>query len=304
MPGYDRPLYILPFDHRGSFAKGLFGVEGEPTPEQVSQIHAYKEVIYDGFLSACRAGVPSDRAGILVDERYGADIARRARAAGYVVAMAVEKSGQDEFDFEYGDDFGSHIESFDPTFAKVLVRYNPEGDAAVNNRQAARLARLSGWLRDHHRMLMFEMLVPPEPAQLQAVGGDRKRYDDESRPALTVGGIRALQAAGVEPDVWKVEGMERSQDCAAVAAAARADGRDQVGIIVLGRAETDHEVELWLAAARAVPAYIGFAVGRTTFWDALVKLRDGHYDREGAVAEIASRYQRWVADFTGRPSSA
>jgi myo-inositol catabolism protein IolC len=297
--GYSRPLYILPFDHRGSFVKGLFGVDGEPDPATAELVTGYKDVVYDGFLAACRAGVPHERAGILVDEEYGAEIARRALAADYVVALPVEKSGQDEFDFEYGEDFAAHIEAFNPTFAKVLVRYNPDGDAELNRRQAERLARLSGYLEEREPRLMFELLVPAEPGQLAALGADGHRFDAELRPALTVRAIEALRSSGVDPDVWKVEGMERSQDCAAVGAAARAGGRDEVGVIVLGRGENDREVELWLAAARQVPAYIGFAVGRTTFWDALMRLRQGTHDREAAVAEIARNYLRWVADFTG-----
>ena len=87
--------------------------------------------------------------------------------------------------------------------------------------------------------------------------------------------IRGLQEAGVEPDVWKIEGLERREDCERVAAAARRGGRDRVGCIVLGRGEDDRKVREWLATAAAVPGYIGFAVGRTTFWDALADWRAG-----------------------------
>ena len=141
--GFDKPLYILPFDHRGSFQAKLFGWSGTLTIHQTAQIAASKQVIYDGFRVALQAGVPEQKAGILVDEQFGAAILQNARMRGYTTACPAEKSGQEEFDFEYGEDFAEHIEVFRPTFCKVLVRYNPEGDRALNARQAARLKRLS-----------------------------------------------------------------------------------------------------------------------------------------------------------------
>jgi 5-dehydro-2-deoxygluconokinase len=295
--GFDRPLYILPFDHRGSFQSKMFGWKGSLTPEQTAQIAATKQVIYDAFKAAVAGGVPADHAGILVDEQFGSAILHDAHAHGYSTSCPAEKSGQDEFDFEYGEDFGRHIEQFDPTFCKVLVRYNPEGDAALNRRQEARLKRLSDFLHSNGRMFMFELLVPAEPAQLERLGGDKGRYDRELRPALMVKSIHDLQDAGVEADVWKIEGLDRAEDCAKVVAAAHRGGRDEVGCIILGRGEDDRKVREWLTTAAGVPGFIGFAVGRTTFWDPLIDMRAGKITREAAVAEIARRYREWVDIF-------
>jgi 5-dehydro-2-deoxygluconokinase len=146
--GFDQPLYILPFDHRGSFQTKLFGWSGTLTIEQTAQIAASKQVIYDGFKAALKAGVPAQKAGILVDEQFGAAILQNARTNGYTTACAAERSGQEEFDFEYREDFAKHIEAFHPTFCKVLVRYNPEGDQALNSRQAAHLKQLSDYLHE------------------------------------------------------------------------------------------------------------------------------------------------------------
>ena len=169
--GFNQPLYILPFDHRGSFQTKMFGWKGTLTPAQTAEIAAAKQVIYDGFKAAVAGGVPQDKAGILTDEQFGAAILRDATRDGYFVAMCAEKSGQEEFDFEYGEDFAAHIEAFYPTFCKVLVRYNPEGDEALNRRQSARLKRLSDYLHDKGRSrFMFELLVPPEKAELEAKG--------------------------------------------------------------------------------------------------------------------------------------
>jgi 5-dehydro-2-deoxygluconokinase len=293
--GYDKPLYILPFDHRGSFQTKMFGWKGELTPEQTAQIAAAKQVIYDALKATVQSGgVPKDRAGILVDEQFGAAILRDAHRQGYITACPAEKSGQDEFDFEYGEDFGKHINEFDPTFCKVLVRYNPEGDQALNQRQAARLKRLSDFLHRNNRLYMFELLVPAEKAQLDRVGGDKKAYDLQIRPGLMVRAIEQLQDAGVEADVWKIEGLDRREDCARVVVAARRGGRDTVGCIILGRGEDDKKVQQWLTTAAAVPGFIGFAVGRTTFWDPLVDFRAGKISRDEAVRRIAASYKGWV----------
>jgi len=296
--GYDNPLYILPFDHRSSFELKMFGWGEDLTPEQTAQIAAAKQVIYDGFKEAIEAGVPKEKAGILVDEQFGAAILRDAAARGYTFAYTVEKSGQEEFEFEYGEDFPQHIEAFNPTFCKVLVRYNPEGDQARNRRQAARLKRLSEYLHTESRSrFMFELLVPAEKAQLDRVKGDKKAYDDELRPRLMVQAIHELQDAGVEPDVWKVEGLDRREDCEKVVAAARRGDRDKVSCIVLGRGEDDQKVREWLTTAAGVPGFIGFAVGRTIFWSPLVDLRAKKITREAAVAEIARRYREIVDIF-------
>jgi 5-dehydro-2-deoxygluconokinase len=305
--GFDRPLYILPFDHRGSFQTKLFGWKSPLSADQTAEIAGAKQIIYDGFQSALAGGVPGDKAGILVDEQFGAAILRDAAAKGIVTACPAEKSGQDEFDFEYGEDFGRHIETVDPTFCKVLVRYNPQGDRALNQRQAARLKRLSEFLAARKRSrFMFELLVPAEKAQLDKLEGDKKAYDLKLRPGLMVEAIRELQAAGVDPDVWKIEGLDRPEDCQAIVTAARAGGRDHVDLIVLGRGEDERKVKEWLGIAARVPGFIGFAVGRTVFWDALVAWRAKKATREQAVAQIAGRYREFVDLFDkhdSRPSS-
>jgi myo-inositol catabolism protein IolC len=297
--GYDRPLYFLPFDHRGSFKTGMFGWKGTLTPEQTAQIAGTKQVIYDGFKAAIAAGVQKEKAGILVDEQFGTAILRDARAQGYTTACPAEKSGQEEFDFEYGGDFAKHIEAFQPTFCKVLVRYNPEGDQALNRRQSTRLNRLSEYLhRDESRsQFLFELIVPPEKSQLDSVKGDKRAYDLELRPRLMVGAIQQLQEAHVEPDIWKIEGLDRREDCEKILATARQGGREKVSCIILGRGEDDKKVREWLITAAGVPGFIGFAVGRTTFWEPLVNWRAGKITRDAAVAEIARRYREFVNIF-------
>jgi myo-inositol catabolism protein IolC len=295
--GFDKPLYVLPFDHRATFQTKMFGWKGTLTSAQTEEITSAKRVIYDGFKAALAAGVAEEKAGILVDEQFGSGILRDAAKAGFTIAYTVEKSGQEEFDFEYGEDFARHIEAFQPDFAKVLVRYNPEGDFALNERQVSRLKRLSDYLHGRSRMLMFELLVSPTKGQLDRVKGDRTAYDGNVRPGLMAQAIHELQDSGVEPDVWKIEGLEGRADCERVVAAARRNGREKVGCIVLGRGEDDNKVREWLAVAASVSGFIGFAVGRTTFWDPLMDWRANKATRDEAVAGIARRYQEWVSIF-------
>jgi myo-inositol catabolism protein IolC len=303
--GFDKPLYILPFDHRGTFQTQMFGWKGTLTPEQTAQIASAKQVIYDGFKAAIAHGVPKDKAGILVDEQFGAAILHDAAEHGYLTACPAEKSGQEEFDFEHGEEFNKHIEAFHPTFCKVLVRYNPEDDKALNMRQSSRLARLSEYLHTQSRsMYMFELLVPPLKAQLDRFEGDKGAYDVELRPQLMAQAIEQLQDAQVEPDVWKIEGLDRREHCEKIVATARRGGRRKVGCIILGRGEDDRKVRTWLTTAAAVPGFIGFAVGRTSFWEPLVGLRQGNITRENAVAVIANRYRGFVNIFEEKTRAA
>ena len=294
MLGYDRPLFMLAFDHRGSFQKTFFGVQGKPSAEDEAKIRDAKRLIWEGMLAALAEGLPREGAGILVDERSGAEVAREAKDQGVALAMPVERSGQDEFDLEYGEAFGEHIGSFDPDFAKVLVRYNPEGDSQMNARQADRLKRLGDWLHARDRKFLFELLVPATPAQLGAVEGDPARYDTGLRPGLMRRTIEELQNAGVEPDVWKIEGMDRREDCAAIADIARAGGRDGVGCIVLGRGADDDAVDRWLRAGSGVPGYLGFAIGRSIWWAPLRGYVDGDLSRESAAKAIGANHRRFV----------
>lgn len=144
---------------------------------------------------------------------------------------------------------------------------------------------------------MFELLVLPEKSQLDRVNGDKKAYDSQIRPRLMVQAVEELQDAYVEPDVWKIEGLDSREDCERIVAAARYGGRNKVGCIILGRGEDEQKVRDWLTTAAAVPGFIGFAVGRTDFWKPRVDWRSGKSTREAAVNAIALRYHEFVDVF-------
>jgi len=302
--GYDGPLYILAFDHRGSFQKKMFGIQGDPTPEESETISDAKRLIFEGVLEAIDRGADPHATGVLVDEQFGSDIPERAREHGLKLAMPVEMSGQNEFDFEYGEDFGAHIERFDPDFSKVLVRYNPEDDADMNARQLERLKRLSDWLHQRDRKFLFELLVAATDSQLASVDGDGDRYDAELRPGLMRRAIQDIQAAGIEVDVWKIEGVDDRADAAMLAEQSRSlPGCEGVTCVVLGRGASQAKVVQWLEEAAPVEGFVGFAIGRSIWWDPLAAFLARELVRADAAAQIADNYLHFVHVYEGQPVS-
>ncbi len=304
--GYHGKLYILAFDHRGSFQKKMFGISGDPTPEETERIADAKRLIFEGMEIAVQRGVEAEATGVLVDEQFGSDIPQRAKQAGLKLAMPVEKSGQDEFDFEYGEDgFAEHIEAFDPHFSKVLVRYNPDADAVANQRQLGKLKTLADWLHANDRVFLFELLVPAEPQQLESVGGDTDRYDAELRPELMRRAIEEIQDFGIEVDVWKIEGVDSREDAEMLAAQTRkGPGRESVTCVLLGRGAGSDKVDHWLQQAAPVEGFIGFAIGRSIWWDALKGYLDGSLGRATAAEQIGTNYLHFVEVYRDAESGA
>jgi myo-inositol catabolism protein IolC len=300
--GYDGKLFILAFDHRGSFKK-KFDVGSDATPEQMEQLKDAKHLVFEGFERAAdKAGVPKDQLGVLVDEEMGTAVAKDAPKAGVKLAMPVEKSGQNVFDFEFGDDFGQHITDFDPDFSKVLVRWNPGDDPDDKKLQAQRLSRLGAWLHENDRKFLFELLVPASDSDLARVEGDQERYDLEVRPELTLRAIREIRDLGVEPDIWKIEGLDKREDCEALAKLIRDGGRDGVIAVVLGRGADDARVDHWLKTGAPVEGYQGFAIGRSIWAKPMEAFFSGEMSREEAAEKIGESFARFIEVYTSAES--
>ncbi len=291
--GYQGRLYILAFDHRGSFKK-MFGVGSDASPDEKKLLESAKQLVWSGVQRALEEGAPEDSVGVLVDEEMGAQVAREAKDSGVKLAMPVEASGQDVFDFEYGDDFGSHIEAFDPDFSKVLVRWNPADDKSVKRTQGERLSKLGNWLHENGRKFLFELLVPATEGQLGLVGGDGAAYDSEVRPYLTLQAIEEIQQAGVEPDIWKIEGLDRAESCRLLSNLIRRDGRHEVIAVVLGRGADDAKVDHWLQTGAPVDGYSGFAIGRSIWANEVRAWNEGDFNADEAVASIAANFGRFI----------
>jgi myo-inositol catabolism protein IolC len=289
-PSSEDPLLILAMDHRASFGRSLFGVSDDrPDAAQLAAIEAAKRLIYAGLARAL-AQLPGGRAGVLVDERYGLGVAAAARRDGVVLAVPVERSGRDWFELEWGGDWLEHVTASRPDFAKVLVRDNPAFPPDRRERQLRELSEVSRALRELGVPLLYELLVPATDGQLAAVGGAAGIYDRDVRPGLVIQVIADNQAAGVEPAIWKVEGLETAGAARSVVTQIRAAGRDDVLAIVLGRDDPADRLEHWLAVAGPVDGFAGFAIGRSIWEDPIAGQGNGTVSEEEAIAQIAERY--------------
>lgn len=291
MKGYSQDLYILAFDHRGTITKGLLGVEGrEPTQDEANKVSEMKQIIFDGFLKANEYGITGGDPAILVDETFGLEVQQKAKEMNIKFAAPVEKSGQKVFDFEYGDQFGEKINEVGADFVKILVRWNPDDEEEIRETQGNRIKELSDWLTENDKKFLLEFLVPATEEQLASVENDQARYDSEIRPKLAVKVVEEMRERGADPDIWKIEGLDTSEDCEKVAHAIRTGDREDVIAVVLGRGASDEKVNEWLRAGSSVEGYKGFAIGRSIFWEALKGFHEGEKSREEAVEEIAQSY--------------
>ena len=296
MKGYSSDLYILAFDHRGTLTKGLLGVEGRaPSNDEVARVSSMKDIIFDGFLEARNQGIEGGDPAILVDEAFGIQVQEKAKEMGIKFAAPVEKSGQKVFDFEYGDDFGEKIKEVNADFVKILVRWNPDDDADTRQVQGERIKILSDWLDENERKFLLEFLVPASKQQLESVGSDQARYDSEIRPKLAVQVVEEMRERGADPDIWKIEGLDTTDDCENVSKVIKDGGREDVIAVVLGRGANDEKVNEWLRSGSSVDGYKGFAIGRSIFWDSLKGWHAGEKSREEAVSEIANSYLSFIS---------
>jgi myo-inositol catabolism protein IolC len=301
-PRHDDPLFILAMDHRESFGRTLFEVKhDDPDQAQAEAMRSAKLLIFQG-LQVAQPSVTSGRIGVLVDERYGQDVidAVKSSADPMELAVPVEASGHDWFTLEWGDQWLEHVESVKPDYAKVLVRDNPGFDAAQRDAQLTSLAQVSAGLRTVGVPLLYELLVPATDAQLAQAGHDAGAYDRDLRPGLVAQVIADNQAHGVEPALWKVEGLETVEAAQQVAAQAKAGGR-AADLIVLGRDAPAERLDHWLEVASQVDEFVGFAIGRSIWEDVLSRYEAFGASEAAAVnarREIADRYLGFIAHWT------
>lgn len=301
-PSSQEPLFLLAMDQRASFQK-LFGIDGDPTDAELAKMRDAKVMIYEGLSKASLSDLQVGRAGVLVDEQLGAEVAKRAKADGLVLAMPIERSGTELFELEYGEHYPEHLASFEPDFFKVLVRYNPADEAGDRKTQIERLAEVSVWAASTGWRWLFELLVPPTREQL-AQNEDQLHFDREARPGLTAEAIAAFSEGGVHPTIWKLEGYETTEGAEEVLRAVAAQTETPAECIVLGRNAPIEQVEHWLSVAAPLPGYAGFAVGRTNWEAALQDFLAGRISRDDAIATIGSRYRTLIDAYLAARSGA
>jgi myo-inositol catabolism protein IolC len=294
-PPLSKDLFILAFDHRGSIERNLLKLPGKPSSADQELIRSLKAVIFEGSRIAWE-GTQTGEVAILVDEGYGSTVIARAKEIGIPLAVSVEKSGQAVFNFEYGDAFAEHIDKANPDYVKALVRYNPADVDEVRATQLARLKVLSDAVDARPARLLLELLVPPAAGVNET---DPVAFAALERPALVARSIAEFQAAGIEADIWKLEGLNTSEDCVLVVEQATAGGRDSVACIVLGAGAGAEIVDGWLRAAASVDGFRGFAIGRSIWWTEIGDYIAGRLDAAAAAARIAENFDRFVAVYTG-----
>jgi myo-inositol catabolism protein IolC len=303
-PTHEDPLFILAMDHRDSFGKTLFGVENDrPDAGQTAGMRAAKSLVFAGLREA-ETQLTYGKAGVLVDEQYGQDVIDAALAAHDAITLAVpiEASGHPWFTLQWGTEWIEHIVAIGPDYAKVLVRDNPDFDPGDREQQLDMLAEVSERLHELDVPLLYELLVPATDAQLASAGGDAYRYDRDLRPALVARVIADNQAHGVEPALWKVEGLETADAGRDIAAQAKSGGRT-ADLIVLGRDAPVERLDHWLEVASEIPAFVGFAIGRS-IWEDVIRDFEASAKDDAAAARargrVAERYlgfaAHWHAD--------
>jgi myo-inositol catabolism protein IolC len=286
-------LFLLAVDHRRSFEQ-LFDIDGPVSRPDFERLCAAKELVADalGDVAAARRDV-SGGLGILIDDLYGGAAIATARRAGVAVALAFERSGQAVLDFEHGD-WRDRLAADPPDFVKVLIRHRADGDPGDVAVQLERLGEVSDACAASPAGFLLELLTPYTDAERSE--STAERLEASVRPRLIVDAITQIQDAGVNPDVWKVEGVADPDGCAAIAAAARRKGRDRTGVVVLGAGAGTDTVNRWLAAA-AAGGYSGFAVGRSIWAGAVLAHHRGELDGATARADIAARYSTFIDTF-------
>ncbi len=296
--GYNKPLFILPFDHRASFIKGIFGDEvKEINNVQKQKIIEEKQMIYEAFKKAILEKIPKENAAILVDEEFGDLILQDAVKNNFNTCLTTEKSGQEIFDFEYGDKFPEHIKKYNPKFVKALIRYNPEGEVEVNKNQEEKLRLLNNYCHNEGYLFLLEVLIPPTKNQLEKTGGNLIVYEESVKPELALRMIDLLRKASIEPDVWKLEGLSSKKNYEKTCLKIKEGNRKNVSVVILGRGEKKELVDKWIVQGAREKGVIGFAIGRTVFWQPLVSYRNKNLTKEEAIDIISSNYQYYYQLF-------
>jgi myo-inositol catabolism protein IolC len=276
-------MYLLPLDHR--------------MPWHVAAIMAAKTAVYEGFRHAvAEARLPPGEAGVIADERSGAAILRDAAMRGLVTVCAVGAGDSGP------ESVACHATTCEAEYWKAVVSYNPDEDLALNRRQACRVKWLSHYLRHRVRpRLMCDLVVPP--TQRQVLCGIRA-YGRRVLAGLTTRAIAQLLEAGVEPDVWVIEGFEREDEYRHVVAAAAARDDPSARCVVRAAGHGDAKTRELMTAGLPVPGIAGVVLARASLWEPAVAWMSGRSSRANAVATVQAQARDWIGTLEASRRSA
>jgi 5-dehydro-2-deoxygluconokinase len=275
-------IAALAFDHRAPLEQ--LAVELN-TP--LSRITQFKHLV---ARAAQRASFRADGLGaahgLILDDRYGADLLPELDEAGWWIARPVEEPGSRPLRFERGRNVHAMLREWPARhIAKCLVSFDADDPPALKSEQIRALLDLRTACDDSGRELLLEVIPP-------AVAGDGRDVDEVLAHAVT-----AIAAAGVLPDWWKLPAPTTAHAWRRLDVAIRSADPHCRGVLVLGLDAPIEELANQLAEAATHPLCRGFAVGRTIFGETARAWFTGEIDDGPAIEAISQRYLRLVRRF-------
>lgn len=266
-------VYMLAADHRWQWEEWC-AKRSIPS----SRIETAKALALEGFQRA-RARSPAARTwgALLLDEQYGGTTIRRAREAGVEVGTPAERAGA--FPLEWASE--PCDAALTGSFVKVLILYRSDQAVEIRDRQLAMLLELQTWCQRNGKPLVVEVLVSREKE-------DEEQFERQLRPAMVADAIRLAYSRDLVPEYWKIEGTIDPEGAATIDAAVRE--RSECRQILLGKAADLATIRQWFAAVRACPSAVGFAIGRSVFWEPSTRVLAGELTADRGADAIAENY--------------
>ena len=275
-------VYMLAADHRWQWEEWC---DARSMPR--TRIAEVKRLAYDGFLLARdRSAAVRECGALLIDEQYASPVITEALKAGVNVGTPAEKAGS--FPLAWCEPFSRALTG---AFVKVLVRHRPDDDREIRDRQWAKLKALQTWCHGAGKPLVIEVLVArrQEPEE---------EFEASGRPAMLAGFIGEAYRRALAPDFWKIEGTPSKEGARIIDAAIAADSWCRQ--IILGKAADLDTIHRWFAAAAGSPTAVGFAIGRSVFWEPSEAFLSGTRTAGQAAADICANYLRLVDAWDAR----
>jgi myo-inositol catabolism protein IolC len=285
-------LFILPCDHT-DILSAMWEASVQADSDRAAWITRVKGIVLDGLVEAVAAGASRDCVALLMDDEFGAPVLERAKAAGIARIVPMDSGEVGPFRLRYGDDFERHIYDTDPDVVSALISYNPESSEA--SAQLRRFAPVAKWQSGSKRQFLLELQVLP--ADDIRSPDETDRWVAGQRPALIAQAMTDLTGLGVVPDIWKLQDCAREKDYDAIVAAARATGRSDVRLVVLGGGATSEHVDLMLSKVALVEGFEGFAVGRSVWAEPIRAFASGLIGAEEAARQIAESFLHFLRTF-------